>query len=137
MSMSSAETCRVARLARWGKPRTIHGYGTLNNRRIHVLRAEKALGKPLPRGAVVHHADGSKANDAPLVICQDSAYHNFLHKLLRVKRAGGDPHRDRICTSCRRVLPFEQFPGNALTTVYRCHECNRAHVKRMREKRTA
>lgn len=30
----------------------------------HILIAERALGKPLPRGTEVHHVDESKANNA-------------------------------------------------------------------------
>src|SRR6266487_382366 len=47
---------------------------------VHRLRAEAALGHALPVGAVVHHADGSLRDDAPLVICQDTAYHKLLHR---------------------------------------------------------
>jgi hypothetical protein len=47
--------------------------------REHILIAEKALGKPLPPKAVVHHANGSR-NSGPLVICQDRAYHWLLHR---------------------------------------------------------
>lgn len=41
----------------------------------HILRAEKALGKLLPRGAQVHHHTATQ-----LVICQDQKYHRLLHK---------------------------------------------------------
>lgn len=34
----------------------------------HILVAEKALGKPLPERAEVHHANGSR-DSGPLVIC--------------------------------------------------------------------
>ena len=52
--------------------------------RVHAVRAERALGKPLPKGAVVHHVDGDKWNpNARLVICQDQAYHALLHKRTR------------------------------------------------------
>lgn len=91
-----------------------HGYpgvsiGHRETMAIHRLRAERALGKPLPKGAVVHHADGSKAVDAPLVICQDHAYHMLLHHRLRVKQAGGDPNVDHLCSGCRQAKPFAAF----------------------------
>lgn len=69
----------------WSKPE-IKGYryavGT-KRQTLHRRRAEMALGKQLPAGAEVHHADGTKADDAPLVICQDRAYHMLLHKRMR------------------------------------------------------
>jgi len=65
----------------------------------HILRAEKALGKPLPLGAVVHHADGSKTG--PLVICQDDNYHRFLHQRLRAFIATGDVNK-RKCSYCKK-----------------------------------
>jgi hypothetical protein len=48
----------------------------------HVKIAEKALGHPLPKGAVVHHFDENKKNDKPsnLVICPDAKYHRLLHR---------------------------------------------------------
>src|SRR5690242_4368171 len=48
----------------------------------HVMLAEKALGKQLPRGAQVHHVDGNKQNNAPnnLVVCEDASYHRLLHQ---------------------------------------------------------
>jgi hypothetical protein len=47
----------------------------------HIRVAEKALGKSLPKGAHVHHADGNQRNNDPsnLVICQDAKYHKLLH----------------------------------------------------------
>lgn len=46
--------------------------------RLHVLGAEKALGKPLPDNAVIHHHDKEQ-----LVICQDQAYHMLIHQRMR------------------------------------------------------
>lgn len=90
--------------------------------RIHRLRAAKALGKPLPRGAVVHHADGSKHEDAPLVICQDHRYHLLLHRRMRIVRAGGDPDTERICCHCHQVKPFSSFAGASRA----CKHCDNA-----------
>jgi hypothetical protein len=102
-------------------------------KRIHVLVAEKALGKPLPKGADVHHVDGNKWNNANsnLVICQDRAYHGLLHKRARVLRAGGDPNTQRICCHCKRLLPMEMLNG---TGQNQCQPCVTA---RCREKRQA
>ncbi len=75
----------------------------------HTMRAEKALGRPLPPKAVVHHADGSKSDDGPLVICQDQAYHMLLHFRMRIKAAGGNPDLDSICSCCGAVKPREAF----------------------------
>jgi hypothetical protein len=67
----------------------------------HVLLAERALGKPLPKGAQVHHVDGDRSNNAPgnLVICDSRAYHALLHKRTRALKACGhaDWRRCRLC----------------------------------------
>ena len=52
--------------------------------REHIIIAEKALGKHLPTGAVVHHWGAKDDNfGGNLVICPNRAYHNFLHKRIR------------------------------------------------------
>ena len=75
-------------------PRASHGYVY-----EHILVAEKALGKPLPAGAVVHHANGTKAG--PLVICQDDTYHKLLHRRMRAFRACGHTNW-RKCPYCKQ-----------------------------------
>lgn len=59
-----------------------------NEVREGIVIAEKALGKPLPSGAVVHHANRSK-NAGPIVICQDQGYHMLLHQRMRALKACG------------------------------------------------
>jgi hypothetical protein len=68
----------------------------------HVLIAEKAIGHELPCGAIVHHADGTKKNNANrnLVICPDKAYHNLLHMRMR-SVAAGFPAHFRRCEYCK------------------------------------
>jgi len=55
----------------------------------HILVAEKALGKPLPPGAEVHHLDENRRNNKPnnLVICPSRAYHKLLHMRMRQLKA--------------------------------------------------
>lgn len=101
---------------------------------MHVLVAEKALGKPLPRGAVVHHVDENPRNNAPtnLVVCPDAAYHNLLHQRMRALDACG--HVDwRKCWICKEY----DAPERLLITgpKHSAHrECAR---KRAREQRAA
>lgn len=75
----------------------------LPNGYVHeaILVCEKALGKALPVGAIPHHIDENKSNNdnSNLVLCQDRAYHNFLHQRMRAYRACG--HADwRKCQYC-------------------------------------
>jgi len=57
----------------------------------HVLVAERALGRRLPKGSLVHHVDEDRANNASsnLVICESTAYHSLLHLRLAALRACG------------------------------------------------
>lgn len=98
----------------WRGGRTVScGYVILNRegKREHVVVAERALGRPLPAGAVVHHYDGNGLNNEGrnLVICQDQAYHMLLHKLQRVRAIGGRPFLDKRCSRCRQVKPLTAF----------------------------
>jgi hypothetical protein len=110
---------------------------------VHRLRAEKALGRPLPAGAVVHHADGSKDEGAQLVICQDNGYHRLLHARMRIKAAGGDPNTHRVCCGCQLAKPIANFnrrrSGKGLTVYgleYYCRDCQRLrNAKRCRDDR--
>lgn len=51
----------------------------------HRVLAEKALGKPLPENAIVHHMIAPNDNHGfcKLVICPDQEYHMLLHKRMR------------------------------------------------------
>jgi hypothetical protein len=74
------------------------------NRRIPEPKdvAEKALGKPLPRGAVVHHIDENPLNNEKtnLVICPSPGYHKILHQRLDAFKACGN-YNWKKCTFCK------------------------------------
>jgi hypothetical protein len=104
----------------WAKKKAVLvTYRREGQTRAHRIRAEKALGHPLPPKAVIHHADGTKSERSTLVICQDHAYHMLLHRRMRILKAGGDPNRgDRVCSRCHRAKPPSMFKGD-----HRCLEC--------------
>lgn len=85
---------------------------------LHELIAMKAFGRSLPSSSVIHHADGNPSNNANtnLVICQDQAYHMLLHALQRVLNAGGNPHTDKLCATCKTPKSkAAEFTRNAST----------------------
>jgi hypothetical protein len=51
-----------------------------------ILIAEKALGKYLPKGAIVHHMNGDPSDNTPsnLAVLQNVAHHNIIHKKTRM-----------------------------------------------------
>lgn len=100
---------------------------------LHRLRAEAALGKSLPSGAVVHHADGTKSERSPLVICESASYHKLLHARMRIREAGGNPNTDAICGSCRQVKDRSEFSKKRGTTFgvrRQCRECMKTAARR-------
>lgn len=78
-------------------------------KRFHVTLAEKALGKPLPKGAVVHHVDQNPSNNEPtnLVVCPDRAYHQLIHQRMRAYECVGNSNYLK-CKYCKQY----DDPGN-------------------------
>src|SRR5262245_29846291 len=127
-----SRSCRArsqtgARAGGWGgginRPNT-QGYievytgpGRRGRRFQHIVVAERALGRPLPPGAIIHHLNGDRKDNRPsnLVICQDQSYHALLHARTRVLRAGGNPNLHRRCHRCRQVRDLADF--------HQCADC--------------
>ena len=65
----------------------------------HRYLAAKALGKPLPIGAQVHHF-GGKRTPGQLVLCENLQYHRLLHIREKAYVATGDPKK-RKCPFCQ------------------------------------
>lgn len=83
------------------------GYVSLKDGRsgrlMHTLVAEMALGKPLPKGSIVHHVDGNKKNNfsSNLVICPDQAYHKLIHQREAALKESGDANNLK-CKFCKQ-----------------------------------
>jgi hypothetical protein len=76
----------------------------------HVRIAERALGRPLPPGAVVHHLnlDGLDNRPENLVICPSQKYHALLHIRTNALAAGGGADW-RKCWICGVHSPPDQL----------------------------
>ena len=97
-----------------------HGYV-----REHILIAEKALGKPLPKGAEVHHY-GKKIDNTKLVICQDRAYHMLLHVRMRALKACGHASW-RKCNYCKQ---YDKLENLYINNGHVCHVACRVVYKK-------
>lgn len=77
------------------------GYRFVDGEAEHVAIAEKALGKKLPAGAIVHHVNENTLDNANsnLVICPSRAYHNLLHMRMRALAACGNANW-MLCPFC-------------------------------------
>ncbi len=88
----------------------------------HVLIAEKALGKRLPKNACVHHIDCDPTNNKPsnLLICPDHAYHMLIHKRTRAYEKSGNANWGK-CLVCKNYGPEETMNYNGINR-FRWHK---------------
>ncbi len=108
-------------------------YVTVAGRHVfeHVLIAERALGKPIPPGACVHHVDENPSNNntSNLVICPNQEYHSLLHVRARALSESG--HAEwRKCKRCKKYGPPDSMAIYKNEAVH--PECNRAHARKYR-----
>lgn len=83
------------------------GYVRINigrNKRAleHREVIKRVIGKEIPRGAIPHHVDYNKSNNKNnnLVLCNDRAYHNLIHRRTDALRLCG--HADWLkCCYCK------------------------------------
>ncbi len=114
-------------------PKVHQGSGT---ELLHRVRAERALGHPLPPGAIVHHPDKDPENrNARLVILQDNAHHRLIHARMRIKAAGGNPNTDKMCGFCHRPKPLTEFYRGKYN--YYCKPCHLLYIQTRRAARLA
>lgn len=93
--------------------------------REYIRNAEKVLGRSMPPGSIVHHQDGDRKNNvnSNLVILVNQGEHLAVHARLRVVRAGGDPWRERICSTCRQLVLFTQMARRRGGYAMECKAC--------------
>jgi len=111
-------------------------------RPVHVVMAERVLGRRLVNEEQVHHVDGDGHNSEPwnLVICQDTAYHRLLHLRTRIIRAGGNPNTDAVCGICSKAKPRSEFrkaSSRELGVAAFCRSCHRDHERNYRIQKKA
>jgi HNH endonuclease len=105
---------------------TVAGKQQLKSRVV----AEKALGKPLPKGAVVHHIDENPLNNTPtnLVICPNASYHRLLHYRMRALAACGSPDKKQ-CLFCKAWDLPERVKYNKASQIYFHNPCRQKYRK--------
>ena len=117
------------------KKRTVVGYRQVaaDDRRVgeHVRVCELAIGRRLPKGAIVHHVDGDIHNNANanLVICESHQYHMILHYRARVIALGGDPDFHLACSGCSTAKAPDEFYPQKRTLSGRQSRCKACQAK--------
>ena len=100
-----------------------HGHGYVFE---HTLIAEQALGKPVPREAVIHHHTPEQ-----IVICQDQGYHNTLHRRARAYKACGHASW-RKCVHCKKYDPLEKLLRHSESS-YIHADCRKERLENYRQ----
>lgn len=102
----------------------------------HILVVEKALGKYLPKGAIVHHVDGDGLNNNTdnLVICENRVYHALLHIRQDALEACGHANWRR-CSFCQKYDDPENLYISPDGLQARHRECRNKYRRERRRER--
>lgn len=101
--------------------------------RMQTIVAERAIGKKLPLGAIVHHVDNDKLNNENwnLVICPSDAYHAIMHMRTRAYDATGNANM-RKCLYCKQYDLPENMRLNKHSRSIFHPACDREYQKNRR-----
>jgi hypothetical protein len=102
--------------------------------REHILVAENVLQRHLKLPECLHHIDENPANNekSNLVICQNQAYHMFIHQRLRTHKECGNVHWMK-CKYCKKYDSKENLYIQSSNTA--CHRsCHALFEKNRRQK---
>lgn len=93
---------------------------------VHILEAEKMLGRPLQEKEIVHHEDENKHNNSQdnLYVFATSADHTRYHHSgvkVKVDDYWVSPVEDRYCTACGNKLIFGR--GKSSKMIYCSTKC--------------
>jgi len=113
-----------------------HEYVNVKQTHEHRIIAEQVLGKPLPKGAEVHHVNGIRFDNRKcnLVICQDIAYHRWIEVRYRRLKDTGSLTKKR-CKDCREVKRLDGFHVQTTAWDGRDSYCKKCRVARSRNTR--
>lgn len=100
----------------WNK-RNFHSYPKSGGKHLHRIMVEKALGCPLPSGAIVHHIDGNKQNWDPINLkITDHCGHAKIHFTGTKQSPEHIAKRmaSSIATKAGRLYPDRFYTQNAI-----------------------
>jgi hypothetical protein len=106
---------------------------------LHRILVQGALGKPIPKGAHVHHVNGDCRDNSRgnLVLCENAAYHGLLHVRYRSLKECGNPNH-RKCVFCGKYDDTENMVERLQKNRYHHASCSNEyllerHHRKMRE----
>lgn len=122
----------------------IHAPNHPNNNMGYIpnsnLVTEKALGKFLPKKAIVHHINSNRLDDnnTNLVVCESIEYHNLLHRRSEAYKICGNANW-RKCRYCGKYddpknMYQEPFRKGQYTDSCRHRKCFAIYTKAHNEK---
>lgn len=103
--------------------------GGQNSKREHVIVVEQAIGKQIPKGAVIHHIDGNINNNSNnnLLLFPNDAYHFMIHARQRAQAESGNANYKK-CAFCHCYDDPKNMKNHS-TGGYRHRECYNAYKR--------